>query len=262
MKALFKKVALVLSMMCVIAFASPLCLSASNLNGMNSSDSTGGSSNGSDDSALSDYMRNYNPITQENMQKANVLASPIASFLGTVTGAIMIVVGAGIFFVTACDLCYIGLPFTRSLLNPQQAGGGGMPMGGMGGMGSPMGGGAPAESGLRRKWVSDEAVAAVAMAGGGGAQGGGIPMGGGLGMGGMGMGAPMGGMPMGGGAPQSTKSVIFEYLKKRIFFIVIFAVASIVLMSSILTDCGINIAELLLKILNKFSNNIGNTQIN
>ena len=257
MKALFKKVALVLSMMCVIAFASPLCLSANDLNGMNSSGSGSSGSNNSDDSALSDYMRDYNPITQENMQKANTLASPIASFLGTVTGAIMIVVGAGIFFVTACDLCYIGLPFTRSFLNPQQAGGGGMPMGGMGGAG------APAESGLRRKWVSDEAVAAVSMAGGGGSPaGGGMPMGGGLGMGGMGMGAPMGGMPMGGGAPQSTKSVIFEYLKKRIFFIIVFAVASIILMSSVLTDCGINIAELLLKILNKFSNNIGNTQIN
>lgn len=276
MKTLFRKMALVLSVMSIIAFASPICLCASDLNGVASStDGTGtGAGNGgstgtnSDDSALSDYMRNYTPITEENMQKASVLASPIANVLGTITGGLMIIAGAGIFLVTACDLIYIGLPFTRSFLNPQPVGGmgGGMPMGGMGmgGMGG-MGGAAQQsqESGLRRKWVSDEAIAAVALGQANAGQGGAMGMPGGMGMG-MGMrGGMMGGMgAMGGQQPQmSTKSIIFEYLKKRTFFIIIFAVASVVLMSSVLTDCGINIAELLLRIFEKFNGSIANVQV-
>ena len=68
-----------------------------------------------------------------------------------------------------------------------------------------------------------------------------------------------GGMNMPGASnqqPQSTKSVILTYFKKRTLFIVLFIVASIVLTSSLLTHSGINIAELLLKLLGK-----GNTMI-
>ena len=90
-------------------------------------------------------------------------------------------------------------------------------------------------------------------------------MAGGMMPGGMGMGSPMGGMgmgaPMGGGQPAPTKSVILMYLKKRAFFLIIFAVASIVLMSSIFTDCGINLAALLTKIMNRLNGSISNVQV-
>lgn len=285
MKSCIRKMALVLSMMCIIAFASPLSLFAGNLDDLSSDSTTSnGQSNpnvshgSSDDQSISDYLKDYNPVTQDNMQKAGSMASPIVSALGTFSGFIVMVTSAGIFVITALDLAYIGIPPLRSLLNPQMAGGGqagGMPMGGMGmgmgmrggmmgGMGA-MGGGAQGampEQGLRRKWVSDEAVACVNLANmqnqQGGAAMGGMPMGGMGGMGGM-----MGGM--GGGmqqqAPTPTKSIILEYLKKRMFFIVIFTIATVILMSSLLTDCGLNLAELLSKIIEKFNGQISNVNI-
>lgn len=222
-------------------------------------------------SAISDYMRDFTPVTEQNMQAANKMTSGIVSFLGTVSGVIVLIVGAGIFCVTALDLAYIGLPFTRGLLNPGYASGGaqGSPMGGgmMGGgmmgrgmgMGMPGGaqGGAVQEQGLRRKWISDEADYCVRTYCQPQGQQQGMP-GGAMGMGmGMGMG---GGMMSGAGQaqqPMPMKSVILEYLKKRAFFLVIFSVATIVLMSSIFTDCGINLAELIFKIMDKANAQIG-----
>lgn len=78
----------------------------------------------------------------------------------------------------------------------------------------------------------------------------------GMGMGGMGMGG------MGGGGQQtSTKSVITQYFKKRVFFLVIFAVATILLTSSVFTDCGINLAELSFKVLDKVNAFIASLEI-
>jgi len=268
MKTAFSKIALVLSVICIIAFASPVGIYASSLDELLGDDTTTSSSddgsNGNvtvdngEDYSISDYMRGYNPISSENMQQASKLATPVANVIGTITGFIMIITVSFIFLTTALDLLYIAFPPIRPRLNPEmgQASGGGMPMGGMGmgmrggmmgGMGAPAGGGAAP---MQRRWVSDEAVAAVSMANP-------APQGGGMmgGMGGMGM---MGGM---GAAPQpamSTKSVIGTYFKKRIFFVIIFACASVVLMSSILLDCGINLAELLLKIFEKLNGSIAN----
>lgn len=284
MKTTFSKLALVLSMICIIAFASPIGLFASSLDDLssgsttNSGSTTGSPNTSNDSSALSDYLQGYTPITDENMGQASKLASPIVNILGTVSGLIVMVVSAAIFVITALDLAYIGLPFTRALLNPTYGGGapaGGAPMGGMGmgmgmgmrggmgmggmGMGAPAGGaGMMPEHGLRRRWVSDEAVFVVNTYANpqaqGGAMGGGMsPMGGMGGMGGMGM---MGGMPQQQAQPMPTKSVIFEYLKKRIFFLIVFALATVVLMSSIFTDCGINLAELLTKIMDKVNGQI------
>ena len=141
--------------------------------------------------------------------------------------------------------------------------GGGMGMGMGGGFGGGygrmgMGGGMPGgqaapQSGLRRQWVSDEAVQAVQNA---------QPQQQAGGMGGM-----MGGFGgMGGGMqqrqqPQPTRSVIATYFKSRIFFIVIFTIATIILTSSILTHSGINLAALLMKLLNKGNNMVSNVQI-
>lgn len=211
---------------------------------------------------VSGYLKDYTPVTNENMENASNIASPIVNFIGNLVGFIFIVTSAGIFAVTALDLAYIGIPFVRPFLSPaqgQSSGGmsGGMGMGGgFGGQGlgggfggQGMGGGAQQPQG--KQWVSDEVLAVMAE---GGAQQQGSMSGG---MGGMGGFGGMGGM---GGAqqqPVSTKSRILEYFKKRLFFLILFAVASIMLTSSIFTDCGINVAELLFKIMDKVNSAIG-----
>lgn len=287
------RVMFVLMLMFTLVFANPMTLYATSLDELQSETTAAQQEQPSqpagttevypvdEGNALTDYMRGYTPITAENMAVASDTMSPIVSFCGTVAGAIMTFALAGIFVVTALDMVYIGLPFTRGFLNPQYAGGmamqaGGGQVGGYGGyggygrgmMGGMMGGGMaqgqPAggmEHGIRRKWISDEADYCVrTFAGGGMAQQpqmGGM-MGGGMGMG-MGMG--MGGMQQPQQQAMPVKSVIGEYLKKRMLFIVIFAVCSVVLMSSILLDCGINLAELLQKVLQKVNGEIATVQI-
>lgn len=263
MKSGFKGILLVLCMICIMAFASPVCIyAATDLDGLSSGSSTNTStSHGSgDNTSISDYLKGYNPVTQDNMEKAGTMASPVVNALGTVSGFIIMLVSAGIFVVTALDLAYIGIPFLRPTLNPNYGAGaqGGSPMGGMGmgmGMRGGMGmGGAqaqPATSG-HRCLVSDEAVACVQMASQGQAQG--SPMGGGMGMGGMGMGGAQ-------AQPTSTKSVIFTYLKKRTFFLIVFSVATVLLMSSIFTDCGLNLAELGIRVMNKLNGSISNINV-
>lgn len=238
------------------------------------SQTTGTAASGTDDNALSNYMGTYNAIDNENMAAANKIASPIVNFIGTAIGFIMLIVSAGIVLVTALDLAYIGIPFVRDYLNPQAAGGASGGMGGMGGYGGGMGGYGGGMGGgygggmqqqqqsggiLKRRWVSDEAVACVPQ--GGASQ---QAMGGMGGMGGFG-GGYGGGMGMGGGMqqqqPQPTKSVITDYLKKRSVFIVIFTIAAIILTSSILTKSGINLASLLFKILEKVNGSIANTNV-
>ena len=257
MKTLFKKLALVLSMMCIIAFASPLCLYATSLDDLSqSNDSSNGSNQSDGDNAVKDYLQGYTPVTSENMQQANQLAGPVATAIGTVTGFIVIVVSAGIFLITALDLVYIGIPPLRSVLNSNYgaaAQGGGMAP--MGGMGMGMAGGMQGSQSVKpRCLVSDEAVACVNMVA---AQQ--QPQGGGMMGGGM-MGGMMGGMQH-QQAPAPTKSVILQYLKKRSFFLVIFAICTIILMSSIFTDCGINLAELLSKIINKLNGSISSVNV-
>lgn len=188
--------------------------------------------------ALGDALKDYKPIDDENMAEAQTIAKPITNIIGNLVGVITLVTAAGIFFVTACDLAYIAMPFTRPLLTS------------------------------KHQLVSDEAISVVGQMGGQGGQpgmgapmGGGMPGGMGAPMGGMGapMGAPMGGMgapmgaPMGGQQPMGTKSAITQYFKKRIVFMVIFTVAMILLTSSALTGVGINLAALLFKIIEKFN---------
>ena len=218
---------------------------------------------GSDDNPLTGYMKKYKPITEDNMKQAGVVATPIVNAIGTVTGFVLLIVMAGVGLITALDLAYIGIPRLRPLLAPNaggtQAGGMTSPMGGMGMgmhgrgmMGGGMMGGSPQPSAGGLQWVSDEALASVAMAGASvqPAGGGMSPMGGGMGM--------MGATPQ---QPVKQSSVIFTYLKKRVFFVVLFSVALILLTSSVLMDCGINIAELSIKVFNKLNGNISNINV-
>ena len=226
-------------------------------------------SNSGGGNGLTDYMHNYNQISDENMGKAAAQMSPITNFIGFLAGCILIIAIAGIGFTTACDLLYIAVPVIRPLLNSQPAAQGGMPgampgaMPGMTGMGM-----APAAGGIGgtlRKIVviSDECRNAVSMAGGD--PNAAAPAAGGFGggFGGPGMGMPGMGMPgMPGAAPQvSKKNVMITYLKSRLLYIIIFAVCVTVLFSSLLMDCGINLGQLLLKLLGRGSEAVSNVNI-
>jgi hypothetical protein len=214
--------------------------SLDNINGSQAEQSTNQQTD--DGSALSNYMRNYTPITHDNMNKASEYANPVVSALGTLAGIVMLIVIAAIGVVTALDLCYIYVPITRNALGGGAVGGATPQAGGMGMMGGRYGGmrGGMGMSGgaqpAGHRWVSDEAIQAVAMASAGTQQ----PMSGGMGM----------GMQQQQAQPKG-KSVALAYLKSRIFALILFGVCSVVLFSSVLTNCGINVGLLILKIIDK-----------
>lgn len=199
--------------------------------------------------SVTDYLKGYTPVTQENMDKASSFSQPIVNFIGMLVGFILVITTALVGFITALDLLYIAAPPVRTFLydgGGQQGGGMGMGAqgryGGMQGGYGMQGGGMPGgmQQGQKRfRWVSDEVVATVALC---------QPA------------SQMGGVGMQqGGAQQNmdTKSTISVYLKKRAFFLVFFAVASIVLLSSVFTNCGINVAALFMKIMAKINSSIG-----
>ena len=139
MKDCFRSFALVLCMMCIIAFASPMLITATSLddlsNGSTTNQGNSSDSQPTDDNAISDYLKDYTPVTNENMEKAGQMASPITNAMGTIAGFIVMIASAGIFLITSIDLLYIAMPPLRSILNPRQnmgAQAGGMPRGGMG----------------------------------------------------------------------------------------------------------------------------------
>ena len=214
--------------------------------GQNTQQSSGSNTGDNAFDSISDYMRGHDAVSKKDMESASKIASPIVALIGKATGVIILLVDALIFLVTALDLLYIAVPFTRKYLNPAnlQQGGGMMPGMGMGarmGMGMSMGGGAQgAVDPNAHKWVSDEAVAAIMMS---------QPQ-------------QQGGMQQPQQQQQqSTKSTITTYFKKRIIFIVVFAIATTILMSSILVDCGLNLAQLMYKILGVFNDGISNVNI-
>lgn len=251
-KVITRRIALILMIMFTLAFVSPLFISATSLDELSQEQSqqqevgldTEEDNNVSyeeneiyysNSDALADYMRGYTPITEENMQFAATTMSPFVRLMGNLTGCIVVFTMMGIFFVTALDLCYIAIPPVRSFLNPQSTPNMGMPIGGMN---MPM-----QNQSVKRKWVSDEAVAVVNQN---------------L--------MPAQSMPNMYGGPQPpqtqpVKIVIFEYFKKRVLFMVIFAIATTLLLSSIFTDCGINIAELGVKVMNKLNGAITEIEV-
>ena len=230
----------------------------------NDSDSNGGNSAGEmlngiqsqtvspEDKGVSDWLKNQKTMDPKHLEKASETMNPLVNLLGYVAGGIIVLTVAGVVVITALDLMYIAIPPIRNVLYKGGAAGAGGMMG-AGGMGmhgrfGMMGGGAQGAQ-QTRQWVSDEAVACAALLGGGaqaqGAMGGGIGMMGGYG--------GMGGMQAMGAnqqQAQSTKSVIGMYFKKRVFFLILLALCIIVLTSSALMNCGVNIAQWVLKIIN------------
>ena len=220
-------------------------------------DSIGGSGRGNnsdsglsqDDLGIGDFVRNHRGMTDEQLRVAGDTLSPLTNAIGYAIGGIIILAAFGIFLITALDLLYIVFPPIRPLLYPagqqQQGGAGGFGGGGFGGGGfggGYGGGGQQQPAGSTRQWISDEAIACAALMGGGQQQQGGA---GGFGGGGFGGGYGGGGQQQ---QPQSAKSVISTYFKKRMVFMIMFALCVVVLMSSKLLGTGANLALWFLKL--------------
>lgn len=204
------------------------------------------------DQGVADWLKDRRGVTSEQLATASNTLGPVTTIIGYITGGIIILVVAGVVCITALDLLYIAIPPVRNVLYKAGtdgtggytggfgAGGYGRGFGGMGAMGA---GGAAGGSKKSTQWVSDEAVACAAMLGGSAQSVNGMgAMGGYGGMGAMGT--------QQGQAQPTTKSVIAMYFRKRIFFMILLALCIIVLTSSSLMNCGVNLAEWFIKIVN------------
>ena len=184
------------------------------------------------------------------MKTAQKFASPVVNACGNLAGTVILCVGGGIFVITALDMAYLCLPFTRNWLytgGEQSSGmGSGMGMsggyGGMGGMGM-SGGMSGGQQQKVRQLISDDAIASLQEAGGSQQQ-----------SGGMGMSMSMG---MQGSQQTPSKQVLLVYFKKRVLFLVLIGLCSVLLFSSVFIGCGINIAQLIFKLIGAFNNTIG-----
>lgn len=206
---------------------------------------------GSYDTGVADLFKNHRPMTPEQLEEASMNLSPVTDIIGSAMGIILVLVCSGIFLITALDLLYIGFPPVRGLLyrgaqDEMQGGGmmggyGGM-RGGYGGMGGMSGG---AQRGLRFQIISDEAVQCSQLIGGSQqSAGGGMPGG----YGGMAMNTPQNEM--------SNKSVVLVYFKKRVIFLVIFAICTVMLTSSLFIGTGVNLAQWLTNMVELFNESI------
>lgn len=210
------------------------------------------------DTGTADWLKGQGGLNGESLATASQALSPVTTIIGYVTGGIVVLTIAGVVLITALDLMYIAIPPIRKLLYKAGTDGtgaytGGGPAGGYGRMGS-MGmsqavgvGGANASHRGPAQWVSDEAVACAAMLGGSAQSQSGQMASGMTGMGGMaGMSAPQ--------QEHTVRSVIGVYFRKRFFFMILLGVCIIVLTSSTIMNCGVNLAEWVLKIMTVFNN--------
>lgn len=189
-----------------------------------------------DDSGVADFFKNHRSMSSEQLNKASETVSPITNIFGYLMGGLIALTSSAIFLITALDLLYIAVPPVRGVLYKSGGGSQSMGMGGYGMRGQmSQGGGKPFQL------VSDEAVQCSASTGGSSQS---------MGMGGYGM---QGGMQQQQGG---TKSVIMSYLKKRVVFIVLFAVCTVILTSSILLGTGVNIAQWGMKLIEILNNSI------
>lgn len=163
-------------------------------------------------------------VDNESMQKANTYLSPTARILNIIMAVILGFTSLALFLISALDLLYIAFPPIRSHLNAQ---GGSTSSGSVGFTDSSQ------TSSFR--WISDEAVAAVAKAGSG---------------------QSSGGFMVNSAQKPKTKSVIVSYLKKRSFFLVVFAICCILFSTTVFTDLGIKVGTWLLGLITGASNSI------
>jgi hypothetical protein len=172
-------------------------------------------------------------VDNESMQKANTYLNPTARVLNTIMAIILGFTSLALFLISALDLLYIAFPPIRSLLNVQ----GGSTSSGIG-IGASSGIGIGASAGGSQtssfRWISDEAVAAVSEAGSGQSSGGWVNS----------------------VQKPKTKCVIVSYLKKRSFFLIVFAICCILFSTTVFTDLGIKLGTWLIGVITGASNSI------
>lgn len=199
------------------------------------------------DNGVNGLLKGYEGMTSEQLAESSEKVSPITNIFGYVMGAVIALTAGGIFVITVLDLAYIAIPPVRAILykGGQQAGGGAMMGGygrpGYGGMGGGYGGAQQQPQGHSFQLISDEAVQCAVLLGGAQQQ---PPMGGGM----MGMQQQPQNMP--------TKSVIMTYFKKRIFFMIIFAICTSMLTTSLFLGTGINLAQWFTKLVEMINGSI------
>lgn len=212
----------------VCAYAEPTEIGDTVGNGEDSGDSSG---------EISDFLKGNKPLKDGQLNEASESLSPVTNIIGNVIGGVIVLVSSGIFLITVLDLAYIAIPPFRGLLYGQGA------------------------DGKPKQWISDEALACSALNGGttpsqSSGMNGMNGMNGMSGMSGTSMGG-FGGMQQQSPAqPQGTKSVIFTYLKKRVFFLILFGLCAVVLTSSILIGTGVNVAEWFMKMVGVLNESI------
>lgn len=223
-----------------------------------------------------DYFKGKAGISKENMEQGTKIASPLLNLLGTGAGFIFAVVVAWQVIQTAIDLAYLYIPLLRGILSPDDTNG--------------ASNGQNPSFFSRLTTVSDSMQKAMELngsnveqtnlgAGASSGMGGNMGMNGGMnggmggsrfgGMGGMSGGMGMGGMSSGmgmgmgqqsnpgmGNAPINKKNTALTYFKDRAVALVLLMVCIGVLSSSVLTDSGINLAELILKVLAFFNGKV------
>lgn len=194
-----------------------------------------------DDAGISNMLRNQHPVTKDSMTRAQNGVAPLVRMISGFISLILVLLSIWIFAQTAIDLVYLVVPFSRGMLNPGMAAGGAA-MGAMStGMGMGMGGGAQVSGNGGKKWVSDEAEQALneGQAGSVGAANGAMGMNMGMGM---------------GMAPQQNKpkNVLGIYLKKRVGFMILFAISLVVLFCTVPLTIGTTTANTLVSWVSNF----------
>lgn len=197
-------------------------------------------------------------VDQKSANRAKAIVAPLARWANIGFAIVLAFTFIAMFLITALDLMYIAVPPIRNFLVPggvspqgSDMSGGGMIGGRYGGYGGGYGGGSgmmgmqqqqqqQQRSALITQLISDEAKYAVAQVTS--VKEHSTPMGT---MGGFG-----GGM-MGGGmqqqpVPPSMKSVLADYMKKRIFFFIVFGICSVLFSVTIFTSIGIHLGDFLL----------------
>ena len=211
----------------------------------------------------SSIFKHQGGVTKEQMETGQKLGGPLFNLIGISAGCIFSFIVAWQVLQTAVDLLYLYVPFLRGLLSPNQDP---QAQGGVLSSMTTISDDMQKALELNGSNLNQNAMGAGGMQGGmGGGMAGGMGMGGmsggmgmnhgmGMGMGGMSGGMGMGGMggmtnPSMGNMPVSKKNTALTYFKNRALSLILLMVCIGVLASSILTDSGINLAELVMKIL-------------
>lgn len=194
--------------------------------------------NNNDGSGITDYLNGYNPVDRDSMNRAQSVVSPLANVIKTIISVILVALPVILFLVSAVDMVYLTVPFSRSLLCPGGQESMSSMSGGMGGYGAGYGAGMGAGMGAQmtgssgRKFISDDAEQALQEAQAASA---------GAANSSMGMQAGYGGMQQ--AKPAKAKSPLMIYMKKRVWMYIVFGLSLVLLFSNVWLQWGAGLAN-------------------